>query len=145
MVARKSLATLIAVGALGSALATAGVASAATKLTASLSGQKEVPKAGNGSGTARLTLNAKKGTVCFDIRLKNVGSAMAGHIHKGGKTTAGPITVPLFDQPTTHPKGCAAASKGTIRDIRRHPRRYYVNVHTQQYPGGAARGQLRRP
>jgi hypothetical protein len=144
MVARKSLATLIAVGALGSALATAGVASAATKLTASLSGSKEVPKAGNGSGTARLTLNAKKGTVCFNITLSGVGTAMAGHIHKGGKTVAGPISVPLFDQATAHPTGCAPAAKATIRAIAKHPGRYYVNVHTQQYPGGAARGQLRR-
>jgi hypothetical protein len=145
MVARKSLATLIAVGALASALVTAGAASAATKLTASLSGAKEVPKAGNGRGTARLTLNAKKGTVCFNITLTGVGTAMAGHIHKGGKTVAGPIAVPLFAQPTTHPKGCAPAAKSLIRAISKHPRRYYVNVHTQQYPGGAARGQLRRP
>ena len=79
-----------------SLLASTALAGAATTLHATLSGKKEVPKAGNGTGTARLTLDAKKGRVCFRIKLRHVGTAMMGHIHKGGKTTAGPITIPLF-------------------------------------------------
>jgi len=30
----------------------------------------------------------------------------------------------------------------TIRDIRQHPERYYVNVHDTLHQDGAARGQL---
>jgi len=137
----------IAVAALASAtltLGTAEVAGAATTLTAHLSGKAEVPQAGNGSGSARITLKGRKRRVCFSITLKNVGTAMAGHIHKGGKTVAGPIVVPLFAEPTTEPSGCVSAKRSVIRAIKRHPRRYYVNVHTAQYPGGAARGQLHR-
>ena len=107
-----------------------------------MSGKKEVPKAGNGKGTARLTLDAKKGRVCFRIKLKHVGTVMAGHIHKGGKKTAGPIVVPLFATSTKQPKGCTSASKATIRAIVKKPGAYYVNVHTAKYPAGAARGQL---
>jgi hypothetical protein len=125
-----------------SLLASTALAGAATTLHATLSGKKEVPKAGNGTGTARLTLDAKKGRVCFRIKLKHVGTVQAGHIHKGGKKVAGPISVPLFASATRQPKGCASASKRTIRAIIRKPGAYYVNVHTAKYPAGAARGQL---
>ena len=125
-----------------SLLASTALAGATTTLHATLSGKKEVPKAGNGKGTARLTLDAKKGRVCFRFKLKHVGTVMAGHIHKGGKTTAGPITIPLFASATKQPKGCTSASKATIRAIIKKPRAYYVNVHTVKYPAGAARGQL---
>ena len=133
---------LVVVLAVLSMLVPAALAGAATTLHATLSGKKEVPKAGNGSGSARLTLNAKRGRVCYRITIKHVGTAMAGHIHKGGKTTAGPIVVPLFDTATKQPKGCAKASKSVIRAIVKKPGRYYVNVHTAKYPAGAARGQL---
>ena len=129
-------------GAVGGPLAVTGVAGAATKLEASLSGQKEIPEAGDGSGTAQLTLKPDKGEICFRITLERVGTAAAGHIHKGGPSTAGPITVPLFEEATRRPSGCASAKKSVIRAIRRRPSRYYVNVHTANYPAGAARGQL---
>jgi hypothetical protein len=129
-------------GAVGGPLAISGVAGAATRLEASLSGQKEVPKAGNGTGRAEVTLRPNRRQICFRITLRRVGVAAAGHIHKGGPSTAGPITVPLFEQPTRRPRGCASAQRSVIRAIRRNPSRYYVNVHTATYPAGAARGQL---
>jgi hypothetical protein len=139
---RSSAAALVVAGALGLALGGGAVAQAATTLHATLSGAKEVPKAGAGHGSATITLKPGKGKVCFTITVKKVGTMVMGHIHKGGKSVAGPIVVPLFDSPTRHPKGCAAASRKLIRAIAKHPGRYYVNVHTQQFPAGAARGQL---
>ena len=135
----------VVVGVLALGLWSAGVAGAATKLRASLSGAKEVPDpAGNGRGTARLTIDVGKSRVCYSITLRSVGTAVAGHIHKGGKRTAGPVFVGLFDQPTRRPKGCAKAKKSQLRAIRNHPGRYYVNVHTAKFPAGAARGQLHK-
>jgi hypothetical protein len=67
---------------------------------------------------------------------------MAGHIHKGGKTVAGPVSVPLFTKPTKKPSGCVTAKSSIIKAIRKNPSGYYVNVHTAKYPAGAARGQL---
>jgi CHRD domain len=134
---RKSVPVL----ALAAALAVPGVAAGAT-LSATLSGAKEVPKAANGSGTAKLTLKPNRGRICFDITLRHVGTAQMGHIHKGKAGVAGPISVALFMSPTKHPKGCVSASKSQINAILRHPSRFYVNVHTQKFPAGAARGQL---
>jgi hypothetical protein len=134
--------TIVAVALAVAVLAPGGTAVAATTLTAKLSGQAEVPKAGDGSGTARITLKGRKKQICFNITLQNVGTTVRGHIHKGGPGVAGPIFVTLYMSATTHPVGCASASRRKIRKIRLHPRRYYVNVHTTQFPAGAARGQL---
>ena len=141
-VRRSVLAVTVGVVALG--VGATGVAGAATTLHASLSGAKEVPQAGNGRGTARLTIDVGKSRVCYSITLRSVGTAVAGHIHKGGKTTAGPISVELFGKPTTKPQGCRKAKKSLLRAIRNHPGQYYVNVHTAAYPAGAARGQLHK-
>jgi hypothetical protein len=125
------------------AFAPAALAGAATTtLHATLSGKAEVPKAGTGTGSARITLDETKGRICYRITLKGVGTTMAGHIHKGGKTVAGPVFVPLFAKPTTQPKGCVTAKKSAIKAIKKNPSGYYVNVHTAKYPAGAARGQL---
>jgi hypothetical protein len=140
---RTRLAIVALAAAAGLAL-TAPTAGAATVLHASLSGKKEVPKAGSGSGSARIVLRPGKGRVCFTITVKRVGTMLMGHIHKGGKSVAGPIVVPLFESPTRHPSGCVSAPKATVRAIARHPGRYYVNVHTAKFPAGAARGQLHR-
>ena len=137
---RRTVTVLAVVG----ALAAPGAAAAATTLHASLSGKKEVPRAGEGRGTARVTLNKRTGRVCYRIRVHDVGNMLMGHIHKGGPRTAGPIVVALFTTPTRHPRGCVHAPKSLVRKIARHPRRYYVNVHTQRFPAGAARGQLHR-
>jgi CHRD domain len=38
--------------------------------------------------------------------------------------------------------GCTDVSRSLIRQIRRNPGRFYVNVHTADFPDGAVRGQL---
>ncbi len=142
MIRTRNSVLAVVVGVVALALGTGGVAGAATTLHATLSGKKEVPKAGNGTGSARLTLNTKTGKVCYSIKLKHVGTVAMGHIHKGGKSDAGPVVVPLFAKATKKPKGCVKAKKSDVRDIAEHPGRYYVNVHNAKYPAGAARGQL---
>jgi hypothetical protein len=133
----------VTVLALAGMLAVPGVAAGAT-LDATLSGQKEVPKAANGTGSAHLTLKPNRGRICYTITLRHVGTAMAGHIHQGKAGVAGPIVVPLFSKAAKQPHGCVSASKSQINAILRHPSRFYVNVHTAKYPAGAARGQLHR-
>lgn len=138
-------AVLVAGVAAAAVLGTAGSAAASTSLNATLNGSSEVPAGDpNGRGSGRITLNAAKGRVCYDVTLSKVGAVAAGHLHKGAKGKAGPITVSLFATPTKRPKGCVnGVSKSLIRDIARNPRSYYLNLHNQSYPAGAVRGQLR--
>lgn len=36
----------------------------------------------------------------------------------------------------------SGVDRGLVREVRRNPRRFYVNLHSAEFPGGAARGQL---
>jgi hypothetical protein len=146
-----SMRTLTVLTALAAALVLATPAGAAVKrLEAHLTGAQEAPAAGDpdGSGTAKLRLNREKKTVCFAITVKNIGDVAAAHIHRGGKGVAGGIEVELIGQPKSGTRftGCRhGVSRSLIRAISKHPRRFYVNVHTMAFQGGAIRGQLHKP
>jgi Cu/Zn superoxide dismutase len=132
------------------ALVLAAPASAKVKrLEANLSGSNEMPAADpSASGTAKVRLDRAKKKVCFTIRVNGaVEDVVAAHIHKGGKGVAGDILVPLINSAAPGPKftGCEKnVARSVIRAILRHPRRYYVNVHTMDFPGGEIRGQLHK-
>jgi hypothetical protein len=141
--------TLVLVVLAAALVVAAPVSAKVKKLDASLSGQNEMPAADpDGSGKAELTLNRAKKRVCYEIRTKNISDVMMAHIHAGGKSVAaGPIVVPLFTSPKSGSKfeGCVKnVKKSLISKILKHPSRYYVNVHTMDFPGGAIRGQLHK-
>ena len=133
------------------ALVFAAPASAKVKrLEANMTGAQETPATDpDAAGTAKLRLDRAKKKVCFTIRVNaSVEDVVAAHIHKGGKGVPGDIVVPLIEAAAPGPKftGCAKnVARGTIRAILRHPRRYYVNVHTMDFAGGEIRGQLHKP
>ena len=141
--------TLVLVAIAALLVAAAPVSAKVKKLEAKLSGANEMPAADpDGSGNAQLRLNRAKKKVCFEIRVKKIGQVVAAHIHKGGKSVAsGPIVVPLIEGAKTGSKftGCVKkVKKSLISAILKHPRRYYVNVHTADFPAGAIRGQLQK-
>jgi len=139
------LGTVAVVLALTLSLAT-GVLAGGRPLSTMLSGANEVPPADpDGTGTARIWLNQGRGTVCWSIHVENITlPALAAHIHSAAAGVNGPIVVPLTapdaDGDAT---GCATGvDRALIKAIRQHPRQYYVNVHTTDFPAGAVRGQL---
>jgi CHRD domain len=143
--------SLPAVAVLAAMLVLAAPASGAVKrLEANMSGAQETAPGGdpNGTGTAKLRLDRAKRRVCYTIRVRNIDDVVAAHIHRGRRGVAGGIEVDLIGAPEPGNRftGCTGGvARSLIREILRRPRRFYVNVHTGAFPGGAVRGQLRKP
>ena len=99
-----------AVAALLAPAALARPAAMHPELSAKLLGKNEVPKGSpTAHGIANITLNAKKGTVCWSFDLIGVSKPTAAHIHKGRARVSGPVFIPLGK--TYKAKGCSAAPK----------------------------------
>ncbi len=118
----------------------------ATRLRANLIGAAEVPNPGDpdATGTATVNIDVSKGEVCYEVAVQRIDRPTAMHIHEGEAGKAGGIVVPMTT-PTasdTTTTGCANADAALIGRITANPDDFYVNVHTQTYPQGAARGQL---
>ena len=136
--------TLPAIAALVAALVLAAPAGAAVKrLEANLKGSSATDA--DGSGKAKLRLNRDTRRVCFTITVRDIDDVVAAHIHRHSD---GGIVVDLVTAPASGDRftGCTEdVGKALIRRILRKPRRYYVNVHTTPFPGGAVQGTLRKP
>ena len=77
--------------------------------------------------------------------MRDIDDVIAAHIHRNSDSG---IAVDLITAPASGNRftGCTEdVRKSLIRQILRRPRRYYVNVHTTPFPGGAIRGNLRKP
>jgi len=117
-------------------------------LFASMTGGAEAPTKGDSDGRGAATLLFPSPTrVCFALLVGNVKKPNAAHIHRGAKGVAGPIVVPLTPPGSGtagFSSGCVNASAALVSEIAGKPSRFYVNVHTGDFPGGAVRGQLHK-
>jgi hypothetical protein len=137
---------LIALAAAGFALP----ASAGGKpYTTSLTGAAERPTAGDpdATGTARVTVNPGTKEVCWDVAVQNVDLPLTmAHIHVGTADVAGPPVVFLIPMGEEDDDGifsdCTFVSRELAFALLLSPENYYVNVHNDPFPAGAARGQL---
>jgi hypothetical protein len=124
-------------------------------LFAALNGKNEISaetgrrRAGDLDGRGGATVLIDGTQVCFGITVKDISQPTLAHIHRGRKNENGPIVVDLVPPSSGDPGasgGCTTATAELAAEIQRHPRRFYVNVHTGDFPAGAVRGQLgRRP
>jgi CHRD domain len=115
-----------------------------TKFSAKLSGSNEVGGGDpNGSGTAAVKTRGTE--ICFDLKWTGFEAIMA-HIHKGAAGTNGDVVVPFFTSESpldaNSKSGCVTAKESLVKAINANPGNYYVNVHSPEFPKGAARGQL---
>lgn len=120
-------------------------------LSATMTGKKEVgtngkKRAGDPNGFGSFTAIAAGNKLCFGMTVRGIDDPVAAHIHKGGPSVMGPIVIPLTQPSSGDPgasSGCVEVSDAALlAAVFRHPSRYYVNVHTKAFPGGALRGQL---
>ena len=121
-------------------------------LFAVLTGNKEVDLegergAGDRNGRGSFTAIVDGGQLCYAITVKNITDPIAAHIHRGGAAVSGDVVLPLGNPATGDPgvvSECIAISAGLATAINANPQRFYINVHTNDFGGGAVRGQLLR-
>lgn len=88
------------------------------------------------------------GTIEFKTHIVNPAGEtfVAGHIHVGSATVAGPVVQGLFQGGATSAdqimQSGEVSNPAVGAAICANPSNYYVNYHTTQFPGGAVRGQL---
>jgi hypothetical protein len=106
-------------------------------------------------GTAIFQLIDDK-TICYGFALDNADAPMIVHIHRGAAGHNGPPVIAFANVPKDvqgQPAGDPGTSSGckvlttpdelaALKDLRAHPRDFYVNMHTATFPNGAVRGQL---
>ena len=158
---------IIAGGVLGVTGATAGHTN--PLLEAKLKGREEVPTDGkkknkknvgdpNGRGEAYvfgIDGDEPRGTLCYVLTVRKIATATGAHIHRGRPGENGPIVANLaapgdgnaadcLQRDRVLPSGARAFPTAvTAADILANPKGFYINVHNEEYPGGAIRGQLR--
>jgi CHRD domain len=144
--------TLVTAAAVGVTLVLPSAAFAPVKpLFAALNGQNEIGQdgnrgAGDRNGGGSFSAVIKGRTLCYGLAVRDIQDPIAAHIHRGDRNTNGPIVVPLTQPEAGNPGASSDCSRplnrNLIRQIRRNPGRFYVNVHTQDFQDGAVRGQL---
>ena len=125
-------------------IAQANGRTAATILTATLTGPYLHAPASAGSGTARITFTADK--VCWKFTFKDLAGPGDSGIHRAPPPRLGvhKTAVLPFETPTTMKPGCASESPARIKLVLTNPGNYYVSIGSQKYPKGAIGGKLHR-
>ena len=115
-------------------------------LKANLRGEKEVPGPGDPDGSGHAVVKVYPARVCFELEVRDIGTPTGAHIHLGLRDEAGPVVAGLVPLPPADgsSEGCVRIPRALSLELREHPARYYVNVHTTDFPDGAIRGQLHR-
>ena len=113
-------------------------------LSAELTGEAEVPVPGDpdGSGDANVRVNPGQECLSYDIAVQDIEPATAAHIHEAPAGAAGPVVEGLEPPTDGSSSGTNVVEREEAKDIVKNPEDYYVNVHNEEFPGGALRGQL---
>ncbi|HEX8643222.1 MAG TPA: CHRD domain-containing protein [Allosphingosinicella sp.] len=114
------------------------------ELSSTLTGFQAVPPGDlDGTGTARLRVDARSGQVCWELNARGIDPATAAHIHRGEAGSVGPPVMQLTVPVPERSEGCATVAAALAAEMIARPHAFYVNVHNQAFPQSAIRGQLR--
>ena len=127
-------------------------------VTVSLSGEQEVHSVDtDASGEATLTLTRDPPELDYRLTVSNIENVTAAHIHIGNEGEDGPVVAPLFSSDSGVSEDGVLATGTITEDDLVGPlegktfselrsmveKGAYVNVHTEEYPKGELRGQIR--
>ena len=133
-------------------VSTSAASAQGVQLFAVLNGGNEVTNDGaaaagdpNGFGAATVIF-AGSGRICYGLVVHRISAPTAAHIHVGRAAVNGPIVITLAASNAGNPGvigGCISGlDNALLRKIQKTPGEFYVNVHNEQFLGGAIRGQL---
>lgn len=110
------------------------------KFTADLTASAEVPPTeSTATGTADVTVDTEAMTVSWMVTVQDLtGDATAAHIH--GPAAMDENAGPVIDMSDAIMEGSADITEDQMGELK--DGKYYVNVHTAEYPDGEIRGQL---
>ena len=137
----------------GVILMTASAAAAdGITLFATLSGGHEVSpigdaSAGDPNGWGSATIIIRNSTqLCYAILVTAIAAPSVAHIHEARAGSNGGIVQNLTAPASGNPgrvTGCLTPDDADlIRRLRNNPSNFYINVHNDDFPNGAVRGQL---
>lgn len=113
---------------------------------ATLTGSQEVPPVNTpATGMAEVQLNTHTNTLTWKVTYSGLTSApVGGHIHgPAGAGVNAPVAIPFAGNLAAQPiQGRANVTPQHIADL--VAGRWYVNIHSANFPGGEIRGQLHR-
>lgn len=94
--------------------------------------------AGDGTGNAFIVVSPNSGRVCWGYDVDGIAPPTAAHIHEGASGESGSPVVPL----DLGGMCTEEVDSEVIERIADNPSDFYVNIHNDDFPGGALRGQL---
>jgi hypothetical protein len=107
---------------------------------ATLNGTSEVPtNTSTATGTATMSYNKTSKILTLNVTYSGI-TPNDGHIHVGAVGVDGPV---VFHLPSlTSPISFTSTALTTAQENDLLANNYYVNLHTEAFPGGEIRGQL---
>lgn len=121
----------------------AGEAAGLEHFVTTLTGDRERPTAGDPDGFGVALVVPRGGSAFYYLRVKNIASPTAAHIHQGKAGESGSVVLnfnPSFSNGVA--VGAVSLPAELAASVRQAPSDYYVNVHNAEFPAGAVRGQL---
>ncbi|GAA1357089.1 CHRD domain-containing protein [Streptomyces beijiangensis] len=108
---------------------------------------KDKPAVGDPDGTALELIQVKGDQVSVTVNWRATGRPTMLHIHQGARGTNGDVKIDFSgllahsrDQRVT---GTVQVTDAKLLDaLKTDPASFYANLHTEEFPGGAVRGQL---
>jgi hypothetical protein len=127
--------------------------------SAHLTGDQEVPVPveTNATGQATFKLSKDGASLSYKLIVANIETVRFGHLHLGKRGVNGPVIVDLVGRTAPSPQGVIAEGIITAASIKgpspqltfaqliaaMENEEMYVNVHSDRFPGGEIRGQVR--
>ena len=115
-----------------------------SSLAGTLRGHRQVDSAGDPDGEGFGIVTFTDSMAHFFFSTSNIAGATAAHIHMGTSAENGPVKIDTMASFTDGVSVTAVEIEDDLAlQVFATPENYYFNIHNDEFPSGAVRGQLR--